>query len=203
MFRTRIKKLLDLDRSWKRPCQAAAAASAAFSDAPPEGSGVDGAYTAFDAFCLAVALDFLGAGFKQQEVTLLMSRLRFTLREPFELALKFPPARTTPAGRRHHLNSNIKQRFNNAADRRIFLAIQRVEFNEEFPALAAPGRAGIAPIFQDPPILYGRDKLCEELDRMSHLYRRAMIVEIAHTAAGVVEFLKQAPAISRGRSKNR
>src|ERR1700682_2370235 len=101
VFHTRIKKLLDIDRTWSRSSDKVGAATAAFRGTSLAGSGTDVVYTAFDAFCLAVALDLLSAGFKQQEVTLLMSRLRFTLREPFEEALKDPPARTTPT-RRHN-----------------------------------------------------------------------------------------------------
>jgi hypothetical protein len=42
----------------------------------PTARGVDATFTAFDAFCLALAVDFLRTGFKQSEVLLLVAHLR-------------------------------------------------------------------------------------------------------------------------------
>src|SRR5215472_8987991 len=72
-FRARVKHLLQLDRTGA--IQGNPPAHALSSDGP-KGSGVNATFTAFDAFCLAIALDFLRAGFKQSEVLLLMLHLR-------------------------------------------------------------------------------------------------------------------------------
>ena len=76
IFRTRIKRLLVLDRDLdissfgaKPPCDFAFVASAV------GGSGVEAQYTAFDAFCLAIASDLLDVGFKQGEIVYLMRHL--------------------------------------------------------------------------------------------------------------------------------
>ena len=68
MFLTRIKRLLEIDRSLEQTdLQAQPNSNFAFV-APPERAGSEVAFTAFDAFCLAVALDLHDAGFKQSEV---------------------------------------------------------------------------------------------------------------------------------------
>jgi hypothetical protein len=45
----------------------------------------------------------------------------------------------------------------------------------------------------------GVEKLRDQLDLMDHFFRRAIVLEIAHTAATIVEFLHQAPLKRRGR----
>src|SRR3977135_1118521 len=107
-FRTRVKHLLQLDR--------AGAISGKYSRRPPlpfalsatqtRGKGADADFTAFDAFCLAVGLDLLRAGFKQSEVLLLLGHLRPRLQECFPLILKSPPRFESRIGRRGDIDEN-------------------------------------------------------------------------------------------------
>jgi hypothetical protein len=68
VFRTRVKRLLDIDRHLDLTgAEVPPEASYAFA-APPAIEGAEAEYLAVDAFCLAIALDLLDAGFKQSEV---------------------------------------------------------------------------------------------------------------------------------------
>src|SRR5713226_3273717 len=84
-FRARVKHLLQLDRSGAILSTARHPPSVdhALSSQQTEGTGIDATFTAFDAFCLALAVDFLRAGFKQSEVLLLLGHLRPRLLGPF------------------------------------------------------------------------------------------------------------------------
>src|SRR5690349_17999088 len=78
VFLTRIKRLLETDRHDKVPAgqDYPPPAAYAFSSGETEGQGVDAAFTSFDAFCLALALDLVDVGFKPSEIVFLLRYLR-------------------------------------------------------------------------------------------------------------------------------
>ena len=91
IFRTRIKRLLEIDRDLDLSgAEVPPEASYAFAPPPSDQSG-DTAYRSVDAFCLAIALDLLDAGFKQAEVVFLMRYLRPELESRF-VGLLMPPS---------------------------------------------------------------------------------------------------------------
>ena len=201
-FRARVKHLLQLDRSSAvqgNPADPVPVAHALSTD-EPQGSGVNATFTKFDAFCLAIALDFLRAGFKQSEVLLLMLHLRPRLERPFAKILNAPPAfQSRVVGK---TNPDVSKR-KSGDDRRIFLVIQRVEFSEAFPAFAhLTNTRKKASIYREPVFCKGIDELRDQLDLMDHHFRRAIVLEIAHTAVKIVEFLNQAPLMRRGRPQS-
>jgi hypothetical protein len=196
-FRARVKHLLELDRSGTNLGHPAdpPPVEYALSSGEPRGTGVDALFTALDAFCLAIAVDLLRAGFKQSEVALLMMHLRPRLEAPFARILTAPPAFKSRLVR-----SVGPQRTQGGDDRRVFLVIQRVEFSEAFPAFAdLQSKRSKEAIFREPTICYGIDALRDKLDQMDHLFRRAIVLEIAQMAARISEFLEQAPLRRRGR----
>ncbi len=92
-FKTRIKRLLDLDRQppthgGKAKTDDLAAdwpKTPAFSAAQTHwGKGTVATFSLFDAFCLALALDLLDMGFKQSEVVFLIGHIRPDLNDVFE-----------------------------------------------------------------------------------------------------------------------
>jgi len=196
-FRARVKHLLQLDRS------GALFASTEFC--PPVAhalswgqslkTGIDAYFSAFDAFCLAIALDLLRAGFKQSEVLLLIGHLRPRLGKPFADILENPPAFRS----RLRLANRPEPKDEGGDDRRVFLVIQRVECSEAFPAFTTTGKQNPGAIFREPLFCLGIQELGAELGKMDHLFRRAIVLEIAHMAARVAEFLDQAPYVKRGR----
>jgi hypothetical protein len=202
-FRARVKHLLQLDRAGVisgHPAYPIPVEHALVSE-ESRGKGVDAAFRAFDAFCLAIALDFLRAGFKQSEVLLLMLHLRQRLEEPFAKVLRAPPTlRPRPS---RNTDPQIRQHGSDD-DRRVFLVIQRVEFSEAFPAFEhVTSTRKKASIFREPVFCSGIEELRQQLDLMDHLFRRAIVLEIAHTAARTIEFLNQAPLKRRGRPAKR
>lgn len=91
-FRARVKHLLHLDRSGRilgNPADPPPVAHALSAD-EPGGTGVDAAFTAFDAFCLGLAVDLLRDGFKPRGVILLMAHLRPHLEAAFAGILRAP-----------------------------------------------------------------------------------------------------------------
>ena len=198
-FRARVKHLLQLDRSgrnmglpWDPP-----PVEFALSSFEPRGTGVDALFTAFDAFCLAIALDLLRGGFKQSEVALLLRHLRPRLEAPFAHILTSPPAFTSRLVKSVGPQSAQRRQHD---DRRVFLVIERVEFSEAFPVFADMRiKRSQESMLGEPTICHGIDALRDKLDQMDHLFRRAIVLEIAQMAARISELLERAPLRRRGR----
>lgn len=204
IFRTRIKRLLDLDRELDAgsldvppPC------TSAFVEPAEGGSGVEAQYTPFDAFCLAIALDLLDVGFKQGEIVLLMRHLRDTLADWFDDLLKRPSLidrQSHPA--KHHPGLPSLARSGGRApiaDARVFLILNRIEMTELMPAIESrPGQA----VFLEPEVCEGISRLQQRLDALMPRHRRTVIItEIAATAQAVAMFLDAAPLVPRGRPR--
>jgi hypothetical protein len=193
VFRTRVKRLLEIDRTGASEASQKGRRQLAFSEDQPEGTGFDVAFTAYDAFILALGLDLLRMGFVQSEVVMLMNFLRPKLGKIFDRILQNPldDERRSARVKRHPAKPE--------QDRRVFLLLERVEASEEFPALHQKGRGGDNPIYREPKICQGLWGLTHELDRMDQVFRRALVLDLAHTAVGVSKFLAKAPEIKRGR----
>lgn len=206
VFKTRIKRLLDLDReldAWGM----AVAPPCAFAFVVPAdgGSGTEAQYTAFDAFCLAVALDLLDVGFKQGEIVVLMRHLRDILQDWFTALVERPSL----IDRQAHLASQhpglpaLERGGGRApiADARVFLLLNRIEMTELMPA--ATGEAGRA-LFLVPEVCEGVARLQHRLDVLMPQHRRTVIVlEIAAPAQAVSALLERAPQMRRGRPRRR
>jgi hypothetical protein len=194
VFRNRIKRLLEIDRTGASEASRKGKGQLAFSEDRPEGTGFDVAFTAYDAFILALGLDLLRMGFVQSEVVMLMNFLRPRLGNTFGRILRHPPDPERRSARAKRRPVKPEQ------DRRVFLLLERVEASEEFPALhQKKGRGGDSPIYREPVICHGLQELAHELDRMDQVFRRALVLDLAHTAVRVSEFLAKAPEIKRGR----
>src|SRR3954451_11517485 len=193
VFRTRVKRLLEIDRTGASEASRKGKGQLAFSEDRPEGTGFDVAFTAYDAFILALGLDLLRMGFVQSEVVMLMNFLRPRLGNTFGRILRHPPDPERRSGRAKRHPVKPEQ------DRRVFLLLERVEASEEYPALHQKGRGGDSPIYREPKICHGLQGVTDQLDRMDQVFRRALVLDLAHTAVRVSEFLAKAPDIKRGR----
>jgi hypothetical protein len=199
IFKTRIKRLLDIDRTFEAgEFHGASAADFAFGGPVVEGTGIDVAYAAVDVFCLALALDLLDVGFKQSEIVFVMRHLRKPLERWYpkivarpslldrqvRLANRYPqlPAHQPAEGRAPQ------------ADARVFLILNRIEMTELLPA------AGSRPVFGAPEFCEGAASLHERLHTLMPRHRRTVIVlEVAGVAQAVSAFLQKAPVVRRGR----
>jgi hypothetical protein len=195
VFLVRIKRLLEIDREGKK------AADTAFYSELPRGTGTDVSYSAFNVFCLAIGLDLLDAGFKQAEVVTLLQGWREQLAKTFELALRSPPPplpgkKLRPSQRPG--TPTLKQGGELYADCRVYAVIEKIEMTEIFAGHpGAPPRG--KPLIRAPKIVRGIEALTEALEPLPYRQRKAVILEIAHTAVVVTLRLNQEPAIKRGR----
>ena len=203
VFLTRVKRLLEIDREMdlsnreEPPC-----AQFAFVDAP-ERRGGEVAFAPVDAFCLAVALDLLDAGFKQSEVVFLMRYLRIDLEGRFSQMLEGPDLnarRRYPAAKYPNLPT-MKHKGKTYADGRVFVVIKKFEITE---ALASPKLVNhTGPLFLEPVFCRGSEDLGRTLSETMPDHRRVVtVVELAATAQAICAFLEQAPEIRRGRPKS-
>ena len=204
VFRTRIKRLMELDSDRDLiVAEELPEADFAFA-APPSAESGEVAYRAVDAFCLAIGLDLLDAGFKQSEVVFLMRYLRLDLEERF-------PDFLTPLKPNNRQRSRAKNdpdlpsdedRGVQSADRKVFIVIMKIELTEIIPSSSREKFSG--PVFHEPTFCTGIAALGEELNDVMPLRRRAVtVLELASTARAVDAFLKQAPDIRRGRPKTK
>ena len=203
IFRTRIKRLLDIDRDPDLIGDAEVPPDADYAFvAPPASEGGESEYHAADAFCLAVALDLLDAGFKQREVVFLMRYLRPELGRRFSGLLR-PPSlvdRQLHRAKDYPHMPTFEHRGHRYADRRVFVVLQKLELTEIRPGLAGKPRA--RPVFGAPIYCDGTDELGEHLSSAMPNHRRtATVVELAATAQSTQQWLSAAPVIRRGRPK--
>ena len=170
-FLSRIKKLLDLDRTLE-PHSSAHAAARAFSDHEGLGQGIEAQYRHFNAFCLALALELLDAGFKQSEVVIWVRLVRRSLENEYERIMQFATSGEKP----------------NASDifplpgkaRRCYMLADRVQQAGELPELAARKPAKGRPIAFVPKFFYGADELGQALVNSPSSMRRWLVIECAH-----------------------
>ncbi len=202
IFRTRIKRLLEIDRDLDlSDAEVPPEADYAFAPPPSAESG-EVPYRAVDAFCLAIALDLLDAGFKQAEIVFLMRYLRPELQKRFPNLLA-PPSLIS---RQRYLAQgypdlpSYEYRGRSYADRRLFVILQKVELTEISPASSRRRHPG--PIILEPVFCAGVSALGAKLhDIMPNRRRAVTVLEVAAAAQAVRAYLADAPVIRRGRPK--
>ena len=196
VFATRVKRLLELDRSKKRfPAKIRPSHSFAFFDSDPEGQGSDAEYSCFNVFCLAIGLDLLDAGFKQSEVVIFLKHVRADLAEQFEWIAKNPIAprmKMSPNDRPEC--PTYEDRGGRYADCRVFLVVEKIEMGETYGK-----KPSAVPLIFAPTFCRGIEALQEELHTMNFNRRKVLVLELANTAVMIGELLDRAPEIRRGR----
>jgi hypothetical protein len=192
IFRTRIKRLLDVDRTFESSnINIDPGAAHAFGKIELGGRGVETPYTAEDAFSLAIALDLLNVGFKQSEVVFVIRHVRDLLNDVFPLAA----ASTRDFAR---LPAARESSCNQVPDNRVFLVLASVELTDivPFEERLADGEL----LYLATHVCSGLSALIEYLDLSAkHHQRTAVTVEIASTAKALIRFLAEAPLAPRGR----
>jgi len=202
VFRTRVKRLLDVDREHDF-AEASAPPHVRWSFvAPPEESGGEAAYNSIDVFCLAIGLDLLDAGFKQSEIVFLMRYLRPEL-EARMPGLVERPSLLSRQLYRPEVDPSLPtfgEKGKRYADARQFVVLSKIELREIVPQGRA--RAQKTPLFLEPDFCDGIEALSAVLsDAMPNRRRVVTVLELASTAQAVVAFLEKAPSIRRGRPK--
>ncbi|MEQ9490902.1 MAG: hypothetical protein RIM72_18140 [Alphaproteobacteria bacterium] len=174
-----------------------------FAFAPLPVDGTEIAYKAVDAFCLAIALDLLDAGYKQSEVVLLMKYLRKDLESLFSKIRNKPSLfdRQRQAAKDYPDFPFTIYKGNKIADARVFLIIQKIERSNLLSGNTDDKPK--YPTFLAPIYCHGAMELADKIaDLMPSRRRTSTIAEIARTAQAVRAFLADAPLIKRGRPKS-
>lgn len=197
-FRTRIKRLLEIDRAGKiNPNHRA------FSTDQPTGKGNEAQFTAFDVFCVGVALDLQNLGMNQSEAVFLVSHVR----EP-DLVAAFGQIQDGPPRHlRDLLNPNdhpdmptyLNARGITIVDVSVYLAIQKVELRELLPAPTQAKLPDDMPVDLAPTVCWGSDELATHLGGLRLSTRSALVVELGFLGSALPAFLAQAPTTHRGR----
>ncbi len=202
VFRTRIKRLLDIDRELDLSEESLPPETQYAFAEPPSGAGAESAYSPVDAFCLAVGLDLLDSGFKQSEVVFLMRYLRPELEARMQGLLERPSliGRTRHRAESHPDLPTYPHNDRLFADARLFVVISKVELTELFPS--SPKKTKNTPLILEPEFCDGIEALSDVLsERMPDRRRIAVVLELAATAQATASFLEKAPVIRRGRPK--
>jgi hypothetical protein len=200
-FRTRIKRLLEIDRAEPyRERQEVPGPAFAFSDERTEGRGRDVQFTAFDALCLTTGLDLLNLGLPQADAVFLIRNIREVLRETFHGDLANGPPRDDRqllAPEQYPDLPTYTSGGSEWVDPSVFLMIRRIELVETLPDPSTKSLSG-TPVFLDPVICHGADALANELRDLGIKGRSCLVVEIGYSASAVIVLLKSAPLRTRG-----
>ncbi len=190
-FRTRIKRLLEIDR-------ASEDVPHVFCAAGDTGRGVEATFEAQHAFFLAVALDLVNLGFKQAEVVFVIQHTHTLLRREFNTAVKVPDLeRQLVAAEDYPGHPTYLHEMLEMADFRIYLLIDRIELTELFEASSTSKNE---PIFRRPFVCHGVDALRDAFhDRFFH-DRKTVVLEIGTLARRVNNALETTQPIRRGRA---
>ena len=200
-FRTRIKRLMEIDRdldfgSAEMPPETPFAFAA-----PPNPQTGEAAYAPIDAFCLALALDLIDAGFNQKEVVFFVRYTRPKLERRFA---EIPDSPSLLSRRRVRASQypdwpSYNDGNGDWVDARVFLVFGQVELTEAFETLHR--RQG--PFFLQPVFCLGVEALGTHIADITPYHQRsAMVIEIASTAQAIRSGLRDAPLIRRGRPPN-
>jgi len=189
-FRTRIKRLLEIDRA--EP--ATRDVPYAFSDGPA-GKGSDSAFTELNCACLAIGLEMLDIGFKQREISLFLRRQRETIRE--EIDFMFTLGEGHPAKRNHPIPAHKRSK-----DARLFMIVRNLELANP----AAEGRMLLKAASNkslEPQFGHGLAELSQKLDQLTKSgmsYRSCIVIELGTMIEKLFVHLASIPAKKRGRS---
>lgn len=196
LFCNRVKKLLDQDRVISS--LPGVTTLAAFSEGADVGQGQDSSYSAFDTFCLGIALHLAGAGFKQSEIIQVVRHSRAALNEVYSEILSHSYTnRMVPRVDFDKKLPTYLHKGKEQADPTVYMILNRVEPLQPMPvgkgkkqpeAVLAPaeyvrGLSGLA------PYLYGR-----QFSQPTH-----QLVELSELAHRVTMALAQVPPTRRGR----
>lgn len=200
VFRTRVKRLLDIDRSMAQSDTSEVAF--AFSDGELPGKGTEQTYSAFDAFCVAVALDMLDSGFKQSEVVFIVKHVRSELRRWHQRIVCRPmgPERQARQPDTTGAVPTVETNRGAQADWRVFMLIKRLDFARSEDLRRHADLPDDAPLITAPVFLKGVDALRDWLNKNMWPFRRGYVAEIAKAAWHTTALLEQAPEVRRGRS---
>jgi len=177
-FKTRVKRLLDLDR--KLPIYEAQTEPQghAFIDYEPEGKGAESEFREENAFGLMVGLDLLDAGYKQGDVVFTLQQFRTDVDRWYGKIIR---------------SSKTEQILPP-----MYVMFGRMEILEVYDQIQ--GERVNHPFLRRPIFCKGKEQLMIALDSLLHTTSRSrLVLEVGQKAVALREALSDAPEIRRGR----
>ncbi len=193
VFRTRIKRLLDIDRKASHQTSAAKNSKLpldrqqpAFSQTGTQwGKGAVAKFSLFDAFCLSLGLDLLDTGFKQTEVVYLVQGLRPHLYPKFLEILD--------------QESTYPQSVKDKKRKHFYMALQKVEIREPYSHLKdVPAEqlvTGHIRFFENSLVM------SEELPDLLEYFRKSLVFDISTPLLALKNLLERVEPAYRGRAR--
>lgn len=195
VFRTRIKRLLELDRS--KPLSKEHGPHAFTKDGYP-GRGSDLPFTHFDGFMLAWGLYMLDAGLKQADVVHVLRHIRESAKYHYDYIMAGPKVgRGIYSAREFSDRPSYRSHGREFADLRVFVLLRRHEITDVYPLLG--DHPETKPLFRQPVYCHGLDAFIEVMEEFESDYRHAIVFELSLLAWEVKTHLEEAPATRRGR----
>lgn len=199
VMKTRIKRLLEIDRERARAEGVSGEATVAFFDALPEGRGSDAQYDAFGAACLAIGLELLRFGFKQREIVGKIAAVRSLLERFYRTRIAQVSVEGTTYiiedrdGQLPRKRSGRKQN-QDVADPRGFLVLDAVEGADvATPSVGSHGEGS-------PRLCVGEEDLLRTLGRLLPAQRYGVfVIEVSELMLRTRELLDKHPVRRRGR----
>ena len=203
-FQTRLKRLLTIDRDWGHHNQHRLAEfGMAFYDELPPGTGHDTGYSAYRTFCLAVALELVRFGCKQQETVEKIALIQAELRRAFERATTTVETlgfSTRTDATRLKLPKVKTRGDQEKLDPSIFLVIGKVDASSRLAAQSG-GAVKEGEELIDHELIFGWEDLGRFLQReIPRQTTSIFLIELSQLAARVDELLKLQPVRKRGRA---
>ena len=211
IFRSRIKKMLNLDRIPEMTPWEDLGDQWAFYDDSAEGTGSEERFSVVHVFLMGTALNLLDIGLKQSEVIFFLKHLRPDLEVAFEEVHRRHGS--TPPVSESGRQKRFAKHFPDAeplwpdpnkepqADFTVWMLVRRSENQEAYPGFQRKIGEREIPLFMEPKICFGLEAVKSEV--FSHLsqYPHVVMVELADLALTVPKYLAEAPVIGRGRPK--
>lgn len=190
VFRSRVKKLLNLDRIPSMLPWEGLEGMWAFYAGPGGGTGSEDRFSSFDVFMLSVALALLNMGLKQAEVVWVAKHTRPALHKQFRRLHRRPD--TTPP-------ISGTARSPRAIHRTLWMVVRREEVQEAQPGFQKKIGERAIPLFLEPEFFEGFDAVSERFSRQLSGHRHAILIELAEPALALPRYLEEAPVARRGR----
>jgi len=211
-FRSRIKKLLNMDRipeltPWGQPGKN----KWAFYDRAGEGFGSEDSFSTKHVFLMGIGLDLVNEGLKHSEVVFFLRHVRPKLEAAFDEIHMRPGAIAPVSGSNRQLyrfdndaSSEpiwLDRRKNPIADWTAWILIQRYEAKEIYTRFEELSQGRSIPLFIEPEFYFGLEAVKERMFKHLPDFRHLLLIEIADLALTIPKYLAEAPEVRRGRPR--
>jgi len=211
IFKSRIKKLLDLDRvpglvPWFEPDPGL---QAFFDGRRDTGTRSDDLFSTGQAFLMGIGLDLINEGIKQPEVVFFLRHTRDTILAAFEQIHERPGARAPVSGGdrqlRHFENEDASEPIwlrglrTAYSDSTAWMLVRRREDKEAYPLFLKATKGKRIPFFVEPEFYFGLEAVKKAIFDHLPAFRHVILIELADLALTLPRYLAEAVGVRRGR----